>query len=111
MVRSQGLFIAMLTELDPPLSTSSIPLPSDAFSTQIFGPDDFFAAHLKSCHAYQQSMFEATNSDLPIVIDTGASTSITPVLSDFVGDLKPASIHEVNQLSGRTKVVGKCLVE
>ena len=50
-------------------------------------------------------------NELPIVIDTGTSTSITPVLGDFVGDLKPTHIEEVKQLSGNTKVVGKGIVE
>jgi len=60
---------------------------------------------------YLQSLQMNKMNDLPIVIDTGASTSITPVLGDFVGDLKPTDIAEVKQLSGNTKVVGKGIVE
>ena len=61
--------------------------------------------------AYQHCMFQASNLHLPIVLDTGASTSITPILSDFIGDLKPTTTSKVNQLSGSTKVVGRGLVE
>ena len=47
----------------------------------------------------------------PIVLDTGASTSLTPVLSDFVGELtKPESV-DIQGLSSSTKVVGVGTVE
>jgi len=107
-IGSEGLFIAMLSELEP---SRSVIDPDLDFSTQIYSPADYHKAHFQSCQAYQQNMFHSPTPDLPIVIDTGASTSITPVLSDFVGDLSPASTAEVNQLSGSTKVVGKGLVE
>ena len=48
-----------------------------------------------------------TDSKLPIVIDTGASCSITPIISDFVNKLKTPDIANLNQLSGQTSVVGQ----
>ena len=60
-------------------------------------------------HAYNLQQTAASNP--PIVIDTGASTSITPVSSDFIGDLQPANLKEVKQLQGNTKIVVKALVE
>jgi Reverse transcriptase (RNA-dependent DNA polymerase) len=48
---------------------------------------------------------------LPIVLDTGASTSITPYIDDFVGPLEPASVDEIRGISGTTRVVGKGTVE
>jgi len=62
-------------------------------------------------HSYLQALASSIQQDLPIVIDTGASTSITPELSDFVGELKPTYIKEILQLSGNTQVVGKGIVE
>ena len=61
--------------------------------------------------SYLQSLHINKMNELPIVIDTGASTLITPVLGDFVGDLKPTHIEEFKQLSGNTKDVGKGIVE
>jgi Reverse transcriptase (RNA-dependent DNA polymerase) len=49
--------------------------------------------------------------ELPVVIDTGASTSVTPVLSDFIGPLEPTSIEEIRGISSSTRVVGKGTVE
>ena len=50
----------------------------------------------KSLGAYQVNAAE-----LPIVIDTGASTSLSPVLSDFIGPLEPAPL-EINGLANTT---------
>jgi hypothetical protein len=46
-------------------------------------------------------------NDLPIVLDTGASTSLTPVLSDFIGPLEPAPHNEIRGLTASTRVIGK----
>ena len=43
---------------------------------------------------------------LPIVIDSGASKSLTPNLQDFVGPIQPAEISSLNGLSGTTAVRG-----
>jgi hypothetical protein len=49
--------------------------------------------------------------ELPIVIDTGASLSLTPVRSDFVGEIHSCDTRDLQGISSSTKVVGKGLVE
>lgn len=56
-------------------------------------------------------MYRASTDDMPIVLDTGASTSITPVLSDFIGPLEPTPISEITGLNSKTRIVGKGTVE
>ena len=48
----------------------------------------------------------ADDADLPVVIDTGASTSLTPRLEDFDGPIKDCETTELNGLSSTTTVVG-----
>ena len=48
---------------------------------------------------------------LPIVIDSGASCSLTPNKHDFIGDICPATINELRGLSNTTKVLGVGTVE
>jgi hypothetical protein len=49
---------------------------------------------------------------LPIVIDSGASYSVTPNLQDFVGPIEKCSTNELNSLKNSTiKVVGQGTVE
>ena len=46
--------------------------------------------------------------ELPIVIDTGASCSITPLRSDFIGDLSTPDITSLGSLTSTdTAVVGQ----
>jgi hypothetical protein len=49
--------------------------------------------------------------DLPIVLDTGASTTLTLILSDFIGPLEPAPLSEIRGLTATTKVVGRGKVQ
>ena len=49
--------------------------------------------------------------ELPIVLDTGASMSLTPVPSDFNGNFYPASISEVSYLAHTTRIFGKGTIE
>jgi hypothetical protein len=50
-------------------------------------------------------------TDMPVVIDTGALVSLTPVLSDFIGPLVPTQLTELIGLTAKTHVVGKGMVE
>jgi hypothetical protein len=51
-------------------------------------------------------------NELPIVIiDTGASCSITPVHSDFISTILPSDIPALNNISGTTAVVGQGTIE
>jgi hypothetical protein len=44
---------------------------------------------------------------VPIVIGTGASVSVTPVLTDFLGPLRPCAMTNIKGLSGTTEVIGE----
>jgi hypothetical protein len=56
-------------------------------------------------------IFQDEADILPIVIDSGASISITPNLKDFVSEIKPAGARELKGLSNSTKVHGVGMVE
>jgi hypothetical protein len=49
--------------------------------------------------------------ELPIVIDTGASCSITPIHSDFISTIDPSDVPSLNNISGTTAVVGQGTIE
>jgi hypothetical protein len=49
--------------------------------------------------------------ELPIVIDSGASYSVTPTLADFIGPIEPCSTKELNGLNASIKVIGHGTVE
>jgi hypothetical protein len=49
--------------------------------------------------------------ELPIVIDTRASCSITPMHSDFIGTIDPSDVPTLNNISGTTSVVGQGTIE
>ena len=53
----------------------------------------------------------AGQSELPIIIDTGASISLTPVISDFVGDIELADLDSLQGLSSKTQVCGQGTVK
>jgi Reverse transcriptase (RNA-dependent DNA polymerase) len=52
-----------------------------------------------------------SEENLPIVFDTGASASVTPLRSDFVHDLTPSTISALHGLKGQVDVVGSGLVQ
>jgi hypothetical protein len=54
------------------------------------------------------SVYSAHKDDcVPIVIDTGASVSVTPVLIDFLGPLRPCATSNLKGLSGTPEVIGE----
>ncbi len=55
--------------------------------------------------------FSNKPGDLPIVIDTGASLSLTPIWDDFIGDLEETPLSKLNGLSSKTEVIGIGTVE
>ena len=61
----------------------------------------------------RMSIYLNGNGDdlLPIIIDSGASCSLTPNKHDFIGDICPATINELRGLSNTTKVLGVGTVE
>ena len=55
--------------------------------------------------------FSNKPDDLPIVIDTGGTRSVTPVPTDFVGELQIADTEDLQGLSASTPVKGVGTVE
>lgn len=52
-------------------------------------------------------MFRSSNNtELPIIFDTGASMSVTPLRSDFEGELETPSISSLRGLKDEVKVIG-----
>ena len=63
------------------------------------------------CLSRQQSVYLSTHSLVPMVIDTGASISLTPSRSDFISEIAPCSLKHITGLTGKTVVTGKGTVE
>jgi hypothetical protein len=58
-------------------------------------------------HVGKQSVyFSPKPDDYPIIIDTGASMSITPCMDDFLGKIDPSPVTELHGLNTTTKVYG-----
>jgi hypothetical protein len=55
--------------------------------------------------------FKNRPGQLPIIIDTGCSKSLTPDMNDFAGPIKKAQVNELNGLSHTIKVAGIGWVE
>jgi len=49
--------------------------------------------------------------EFPIVLDTGASWTVTPHINDFVGPIKPSSFNELSSLDSSIQVHGIGMVE
>jgi hypothetical protein len=83
----------------------SILIQARHLKAQIFHYDTTFTAGT-------ESTAEIYISELPIVIDTGASNSITPITSDFVhGIIHKADLQALSQVNGTTPVCGQGLVK
>jgi hypothetical protein len=91
-----------------PLSNqySSILLHSRHLKSQVFHYDSTSNKHDEESTT---SIYVSTRDDkLPIVIDTGASNSITPIPSEFVnGVIEKADLQSLNQVNGKTAVCGQ----
>ena len=58
-------------------------------------------------HVGKQSVyFSPKPDDFPIIIDTGASMSLTPCMDDFLGKLDPSPVTELHGLNTTTNVYG-----
>ena len=62
-------------------------------------------AHLDNDKAYLSPLKDA-DDDTPIVIDTGASLSLSPFLTDFVGPLESCPLDKLHGLNGTSAVNG-----
>jgi hypothetical protein len=49
--------------------------------------------------------------ELPLVIDTGASCSITLIHSDFISTIQPSDVPVLNNITGTMAVVGQGTIE
>lgn len=54
---------------------------------------------------------DQTSSDLPCVFDTGASLSVTPLMTDFVTPLEDPQISDMKGLADTVKIKGKGTIE
>ena len=60
------------------------------------------------CTDTTQEIYVSSSSDkLPIVIDTGASNSITPCPADFIGEIQCSRLQSLQQVNGTTPVCGE----
>ena len=78
-------------------------LQARGLKARFFHYDDQLTIPLKDPMVYTSSNAE----ELPIVIDTGASCSITPTIKDFDGKLQKSSISGLNQVTGTASIVGQ----
>jgi hypothetical protein len=62
--------------------------------------DDTLEIYVSSC-----------SKELPIVIDTGASSSITPIASDFINGIHKPNLQSLDQVNGKTLICGQGMVE
>jgi hypothetical protein len=69
---------------------------------------DIYRDVTRLASAYQADQEE---THVPIVLDTGASSLLTPFLNDFVGPIRPAPITSLNGLSAAANVSGVGTVE
>ena len=81
----------------------SILFQSRCLQTTMFGYSPGLQLPLQNLSIYLSSDI----TELPIVIDTGASFSITPTATDFTQEIVASSCTSLTQLSGMTDVVGE----
>jgi hypothetical protein len=62
--------------------------------------DDTLEIYVSSC-----------SKELPILIDTGASGSITPIAFDFINGIHKADLQSLTQVNGKIPVCGQGLVD
>jgi hypothetical protein len=55
--------------------------------------------------------FTPTEEEYPVVLDSGASTSIMPYRDDFIGMIKPCKMKSLKGLTDTTPVIGRGWVE
>ena len=56
-------------------------------------------------------VYMSPDASMPIVVDSGASLSLTPHFEDFVEPPNPCDLSDLHGLSGTTKVLGMGTVE
>lgn len=104
VTRPQALYAATL--LGQCFDNHSLTRAVDALKLQ---PSDL--GPVLETHLSKSVYFSDKHESVPIVIDTGASISITPVRGDFIGNLEPATDISLNGLTGKAAVIGTGMVE
>ena len=89
-----------LCDTEPEYHT--ILLQARSLQARIFHYDQQFTSPLSNPMIY----LSANTDELPIIIDTGASCSLTPIPSDFDGRLTKPDITGLAQVSGEATVAG-----
>jgi len=62
-------------------------------------------------HSKQSALIAGGDPTLPVVLDSGASKSLTPNLNDFITPLRDCTVSELQGLGGKSAVVGIGMVE
>lgn len=68
-------------------------------------------SYLNDSSPSDKRVYISSDDSLPIVIDSGASLSLSPNLDDFVETPKPCALSNLHGLSGTTEVLGIGTVE
>ena len=91
--------------LDPTTNQyKSILIQAHNLKSQVFHYD----TTLDNCSDSTTAIYVSSrHTDLPIVIDTGASNSISPIGSDFMGDIRKPDLETLKQVNGTTPVAGQ----
>ena len=64
-------------------------------------------SHLTSCLQDFTLLYTRERDNCPIVLDAGASISLTPYQDDFVGNIGPCQMKGLNGLTDTTPVLGQ----
>jgi hypothetical protein len=101
-------FNSSYRRLDPSSTQlSSILIQARHLQSQVF----HYGTTLANTNNTPEIYVSSNNKELPIVIDTGASSSITPIASDFTSEISKADLQELKQVNGTTPVCGQGIVE
>jgi hypothetical protein len=81
------------------------------FATSPSTPESLFNVLLQDTSPSSETPSVTPPFDMPVVLDTGSSITLTPILSDFVGPLVPTALTELKGLKSKTHVVGQGVIE
>ena len=106
----------MAPTVPTPIQAFGVPTGSVAMLNSTFAhvhnhPHHISSMEISTDNYGLQSTLNHTVHNPPVVLDTGASTTITPILSDFVTPIKPTSLQHIKGLSGNARVMGEGIVE
>jgi len=75
------------------------------------GEQKLHARELMELTRKRSVYFSNKADDIPIVIDTGASMSVTPCKDDFIDEIQPTHVGDLQGLSGSMECQGQSLVQ